>query len=184
MRSDPKPEKETAGKLRAAGCDPLDGSRRRATAEEGSHARGDHLRTAPGRSRQEDKRRFAGRWECCSKPSTVGSVAIGFAFVDAPSKIREEQDTSDCERGSTILPERDWGKSKASKPSVPGRAEKRLASPGTALATSNSAPAHSSGVNLHGRLEAGGIVLRSAHLILQSGRFFQLSELQWFVWVE
>src|SRR5436189_5725706 len=54
---DPKPENETVGKLRAAaGCDPLDESRRRIDAEKRTHRRADRVRVAASRRRQEGKR--------------------------------------------------------------------------------------------------------------------------------
>src|SRR5262245_57140507 len=58
---DPKPENETAGKLRAAfGCGPLNAWARRKNAEERTHRGADHLRIAPGGGRKESRRDLPG----------------------------------------------------------------------------------------------------------------------------
>jgi hypothetical protein len=74
MGFDPKPENETAGKLRAAaGCGPLDGSRTRTNSEEKSQRRADYLRLAPSRSRKKSKRDLPGN----------GRVAASFLPLEA-----------------------------------------------------------------------------------------------------
>src|SRR5579864_7483718 len=58
---DPKPGNETGRKLSlVAGCGPLDESRRRTNAEEGTQRREDHLRLAASRGGQEGGRDLPG----------------------------------------------------------------------------------------------------------------------------